>query len=163
MSARKSSAPEGARDSKEVGRTDSGLLRKKAFSGVEATLSNPQALGMSTMAYKGQSFFFAKENMQIFPLVTCGCIAHAHMHAYTHPVHNTCGLRRLLGSTLPAILRVSLIGVPLRRWVGAPHRSWRVDLRPHRLLWIRWVRGRRPGAWIWWRVPLIHQGPAECT
>lgn len=78
-----------------------------------------------------------------------------------HHIH--CAFRRLLRSARPAVLWVSLVRVPLRRWVGSPHRSWRVALRPHRLLWIRWVRSRRTGPWIRWRVPLVHQGPAEYT
>lgn len=72
----------------------------------------------------------------------------------------TCGLRRLLRSTLPAVLRISLIGVPLRRWVGVPLRRWGSH-RPHRLLWIRWVWGRWARARIWWRVLWIHQEPSN--
>lgn len=73
-----------------------------------------------------------------------------------HHIH--CGFRRLLRSALPAVLGVALVGVPLRRWwVGPPRRSWRVDLRPHGLLWIRWVRGRRTRAWIRRRIPWVHR------
>lgn len=73
--------------------------------------------------------------------------------------HVHCGFRRLLRSALPAVLWVSLVGVPtLRRWVGSPWRSWRVEPRPHRLRWIRGIRGRRTGARIRRRVPLVHQG-----
>lgn len=72
--------------------------------------------------------------------------------------HIHCGFRRLLRSTLPAVLWVSLVGVPLRRWVGSPHRSW-----THWLWWIRWVWGRWTRARIWWRIPLVHRGPVKCT
>lgn len=75
-----------------------------------------------------------------------------------HHIH--CGLRRLLRSTLPAVLRISLIGVSLRRWVGVPLRRWGSH-RPHRLLWIRWVWGRWARARIWWRVLWIHQEPSN--
>lgn len=64
---------------------------------------------------------------------------------------------------MPAILWVSLVGVPLRRWVRSSHRPWRVGLRAHRWLWIRWVRGRRARARIRWRVPWVHWGTAEYT
>lgn len=131
---------------------------------IEATLHSHQALASSTTAHKGQSLFSPKENMQIFPLVTWD-YAHTHTHrpTYTHPGHSTCGFRRLLRSALPAILWVSLVRVPLRRWVGSSHRSWRVGLRPHWWLWIRCIWGRWTRARIWWRVPLVHQGSAECT
>lgn len=72
----------------------------------------------------------------------------------------TCGLRRFLRSTLPAVLWVSLIGVPLRRWVGVPLRRWGSH-RPHWLLWIRRVWGCWPRARIWWRVLWVHQEPGN--
>lgn len=94
-----------------------------------------------------------------------GCEAGGWAHVIPSLVfhHIHCGFRRLLRSALPAILWVPLIRVPLGRRVGSSHRSRRVGLRPHWWLWIRWVRGRRTGARIRWRVPLVHQGTAVCT
>lgn len=78
-----------------------------------------------------------------------------------HHIH--CGLRRLLRSTLPAVLWVSLIGVPLRWWVGVPLRRWGSHRPhwPHWLLWIRWVWGCWPGARIRWRVLWVHREPGD--
>lgn len=152
MSARKSSAPEGTRDIKEAGRTESGFLRKKFYSGVR---SSHQALGTSTTAHKKVSSL-PKKTCKHFLWWHGAVHTHTHIPTYTHPAHSTCGFRRLRRSTLPAILWVSLVGVPLRRWVGSSHRSWRVGLRPHWWLWIRWVWGCRTGARIRWRVPLVH-------